>query len=111
MKNLPEEAFLFALKVHAGQQRKDGKPFIIHPFAVATELAKNGADDTLIAAGLLHDVIEDAGVTAGEVGEKFGDEVLRLVLFDTEDKSLSWESRKAAGLESLKNCDRKCAML
>lgn len=104
-------AFLFALKVHGGQTRKDGKPYITHPFSVAMELAKNGANDELICAGLLHDTIEDGGVTPEELKREFGEEVLRLVLFDTENKKLSWKERKDATLLALENCDRKCAML
>ncbi|MGM9682437.1 MAG: HD domain-containing protein, partial [Eubacteriales bacterium] len=111
MTNMAEKAFLFALEVHGGQRRKDGKPYIVHPFAVATELSKNGADDDLICGGLLHDTIEDGGVTPKEIADKFGEEVLRLVLFDTEDKRLSWEERKRGTLEALEHCDRKCAML
>ena len=104
-------AFLFALNVHGGQTRKDGKPYITHPFSVAMELAKNGANDELICAGLLHDTIEDGGVTPDELKREFGEEVLRLVLFDTENKKLSWKERKDATLLALENCDRKCAML
>lgn len=104
-------AFMFALNVHGGQTRKDGKPYITHPFSVAMELAKNGANDELICAGLLHDTIEDGGVTPDELKREFGEEVLRLVLFDTENKKLSWKERKDATLLALENCDRKCAML
>lgn len=111
MNNLVNRAFLFALDVHSGQVRKDGKPYIVHPFAVANILAKNGASDELIAAGLLHDTIEDANVTAQELKQQFGEVVLRLILFDTEDKKLSWEQRKTATLNALENCDRECAML
>lgn len=102
---------MFALNVHGGQTRKDGKPYITHPFSVAMELAKNGANDELICAGLLHDTIEDGGVTPDELKREFGEEVLRLVLFDTENKKLSWKERKNATLLALENCDRKCAML
>lgn len=105
------QAFLFALRVHGKQTRKDGKPYIVHPFAVATELAKNGADDDLICAGLLHDTVEDGGVSPEELEHSFGNEVLRLVLFDTEDKRLSWKERKEATLHALENCDRRPAML
>lgn len=111
MTNSIDYAFLFALKIHGGQVRKDGKPYIVHPFSVATELAKNGADDDLIRAGLLHDAIEDGGVTEKEIKENFGDEVLRLVTFETEDKSLSWEERKRKTVIELETCDEKCAML
>ena len=104
-------AFMFALKIHGGQIRKDGKPYIAHPVSVAMELAKNGANDELICAGLLHDTIEDGGVTPDELKREFGGEVLRLVLFDTENKKLSWKERKDATLLALENCDRKCAML
>ena len=98
-------AFLFALKVHGGQTRKDGKPYITHPFSVAMELAKNGASDELICAGLLHDTIEDGGVSPDELKREFGGEVLRLVLFDTENKRLSWKERKDATLLALENCN------
>lgn len=111
MTNMVEKAFLFALRVHGGQTRKDGKPYIVHPFVVANELAKNGANDELICAGLLHDTIEDGGVTPEELKREFGEEVLRLVLFDTENKEFSWKERKDATLLALENCDRKCAML
>ncbi|MDD6735790.1 MAG: anti-sigma factor antagonist [Clostridiales bacterium] len=111
MTNIVEKAFLFALEVHGKQKRKDGKPYIVHPFSVATELSKNGADDELICAGLLHDTIEDGGITPDEIKNKFGEEVLRIVLFDTEVKGLSWKERKRASLDALEHCDRKCAML
>ena len=106
-----ERAFAFALRVHGAQTRKDGKPYLVHPFSVATELARNGADDDLICAGLLHDTIEDGGVTREELERNFGGEVLRIVLFDTEDKALSWKERKEATRRALGDCDRKCAML
>ncbi len=109
--DLVTQAFLFALRAHEGQMRKDGNPYIVHPFTVANVLAQNGADETLIAAGLLHDTVEDAGTHPEEIRHAFGEEVLRLVLFDTEDKTQSWEERKRRTLHALKNCDRPCAML
>ena len=104
-------AFMFSLRVHDGQTRKDGKPYICHPFSVAMELAKNGADDDLICAGLLHDTVEDGGVSRAEIEKLFGEEVLRLILSDTENKDLSWEERKSATIRALGDCDRKFAML
>lgn len=106
-----QKAFLFAYEAHKNQFRKDGKPYISHPFTVATELAKNGASDELICAGLLHDVIEDAGVTQREIQEKFGEKIARLVREDSEDKSLSWEQRKQITLNELKNGNREMCML
>lgn len=111
MVNKVNQAFLFAMRVHGKQTRKDGKPYMVHPFSVATELAKSGADDDLICAGLLHDTIEDGGVSPEELEQNFGNEVLRLVLFDTEDKRLSWKERKETTLRALESCERRCAML
>lgn len=111
MDDVVSKAFLYAFQLHSGQFRKDGKPYIVHPFLVSEILAKNGASDALIAAGLLHDVIEDAHATPEVLEEKFGNEVTKYVLFDTEDKTLSWEDRKNRSLEALKQCDRECAML
>lgn len=111
MVDIVNQAFLFALRVHGKQTRKDGKPYIVHPFSVATELAKNGAGDDLICAGLLHDAIEDGGVSPEELERSFGNEVLRLVLFDTEDKRLSWKERKEITLHAIESCDRRYAML
>ena len=111
MNDIVKNAFMFALQVHGGQVRKDNKPYIVHLFSVAISLSKNGADDNLICAGLLHDTIEDGGVTPEELKEKFGSEVLQLILFDTENKNLSWKERKSATLKALTSCSRQCAML
>lgn len=107
------KAFAFALKAHGEQKRKDGKPYILHPVEVAFELAKNGASDELICAGLLHDTIEDAGVTREELAKEFSTSIADLVALDSEDKSLSWEKRKGQSLETLnaKNCPREFKML
>lgn len=106
-----QRAYEFSLNVHKDQKRKDGKPYIHHPYSVANLLFLNGADEDLICAGFLHDAIEDGKVTEKELEEKFGEEVLRIVLFDTENKSLSWKERKQNTLNALERCDRKCAML
>lgn len=96
-----KKAFLFALDAHKNQKRKDGAPYISHPAEVAFELAKNGASDQLICAGLLHDVIEDAGITAEILEKEFPKAVADLVVLDSENKALSWEERKTATLEML----------
>lgn len=111
MNDLVNRAFAFARSAHFGQVRKNGKPYINHPLSVANILAENGASDELIAAGFLHDTIEDADITAEELKKNFGDGVVRFILFDTEDKSLPWEQRKTATLNALEHCDREYAML
>lgn len=106
-----EKAFLFANKAHEGQVRKDGKTYISHPVMVAMELAKNGADDDLICAGLLHDVIEDAHVSKETLKEEFNENIVSLVARDSEDKSKSWEERKEKVIDDVKNGDRRYKML
>lgn len=96
-------AFLFAMKAHEGQVRKDGRAYLVHPVEVAMELAKNGADDATICAGLLHDTIEDTSVTEEQLRQTFPEEITSLVLQDSEDKNLSWEERKTISLNLLQS--------
>ena len=93
-------AFLFALYAHGEQRRKDGLPYIVHPFEVGMILARNGADEALVCAGLLHDTIEDAYITPEQLRAAFDEEVAELVLEDSEDKSKNWEERKTAAIRS-----------
>ncbi len=101
------EAFLFALKAHEKQTRKNGVAYIVHPFAVAMELARNGASDNLIAAGLLHDTVEDTSTSYDDLRTIFNEEIANIVAFDSEDKRLSWETRKQGVIDSLKNTDNR----
>ena len=106
------EAVRFAIAAHDGQCRKGTQiPYITHPFEVALILAQMGADDDLIAAGLLHDTLEDAGVAEAELEDRFGARVLKLVQSDSEDKSLPWEARKRATLDGLGRAEREEQML
>ena len=72
-------AYEVASKAHEGQLRKSGQPYIIHPLCVAIILADLELDKETIAAGLLHDVVEDTGVTSEDIRREFGDEVELLV--------------------------------
>ncbi|MDP3630719.1 MAG: bifunctional (p)ppGpp synthetase/guanosine-3',5'-bis(diphosphate) 3'-pyrophosphohydrolase [Actinomycetota bacterium] len=74
-----EEAYAFALEKHAGQMRKTGEPYISHPLEVAMILAGLNLDTSTLQAALLHDVVEDCGVTLKELRDRFGDEVVELV--------------------------------
>ena len=76
---LIEEAYIFAREAHEGQFRKSGEPYIIHPTAVATMLAKIEADEESIIAALLHDTVEDTDVTLEQIEDKFGEGVATLV--------------------------------
>ena len=101
------KAILFALDAHGKQIRKDGDPYIVHPVEVAMELARNGAEEYLICAGYLHDVVEDAGITGEQLRIEFNDQIADLVLLDSEDKTKSWEERKRASIDKLMHTDRK----
>lgn len=72
-------AYDFAEKAHEGQYRKSGEPYIYHPVAVAEILLSLEMDVTTLVAALLHDVVEDTGVTLDEIREKFGDTIALLV--------------------------------
>ena len=103
--NLKENAKTFAIKAHMGQVRKNepDKPMIIHPISVGMLLEEYGYDDEVVAAGYLHDVVEDTKYTIEDIKIKFGDEVAYLVMGASEpDKSLSWEERKAHTIEETK---------
>ena len=109
---LVRKALLFALFAHGEQKRKDGRPYIYHPVEVAMDLARSGADDTLIAAGYLHDTIEDAFITREQLEAAFNKEIADLVDRDSEDKTKSWEERKQTMLDELrKPGDRSRKML
>ena len=73
------EAYRFGDAAHEGQMRKSGEPYITHPVSVALILASLHLDTPTIIAALLHDVVEDTGITKEEVDEKFGAQVAELV--------------------------------
>lgn len=75
--NVIEKAFTFATKVHDGQIRKTepDKPMIIHPISVANILKEYGFDDNVVAAGYLHDVVEDTKYTIEDIRDNFGDDI------------------------------------
>jgi GTP pyrophosphokinase len=73
------KAWQFASQYHAGQRRVSGEPYMSHPLAVAKILAGMRLDVVCIETGLLHDVVEDTSVTAGDVQKEFGEEVARCV--------------------------------
>ena len=77
--SLVEKAYRVAYNAHEGQVRKSGEPYIIHPLCVAIILAELELDKETIAAGLLHDVLEDTVMTEDEMREQFGDDVVLLV--------------------------------
>ena len=100
---LVEKAYQFAAKAHAGQKRRSGEPYIIHPLNVADTLADLGLDTTTVAAGLLHDCVEDIEEVTTEVIEaEFGAEVALLVDGVTKLSRLDFTSREERQAESLR---------
>ena len=109
---LVSEAIAFAVKAHDGMRRKkSAAPYILHPIEAAVVVGTITEDQDLIAAAVLHDVVEDAGVTLDEVEEKFGKRVRELVSSETEDKRAdlppadTWRIRKEESLAVLKNTE------
>ncbi|AZB42615.1 bifunctional (p)ppGpp synthetase/guanosine-3',5'-bis(diphosphate) 3'-pyrophosphohydrolase [Bacillus sp. FJAT-42376] len=94
------EAKRFAEFVHRGQVRRlTGVPYFVHVENTATILLKAGASDELVAAGYLHDTVEDTDTSMEDIRSKFGGSVADLVAFNTEDKKKTWEERKQATID------------
>lgn len=103
--NIIETAGKIALKAHEGQMRKDGPPYIIHPFMVALMLQKHGFGEHVIAAALVHDVLEDTDVSEESLRGDLGDSVVDLVLAVTYPKGMSWEEQRRAYIESVRTAN------
>jgi len=95
-------AFNFAWQHHHGQQRASGEPYIIHPLAVAGLLREIGVSPSVVAAGFLHDVVEDCGVTLAQVEAKFGREVRDLVDGVTKLGGIQFVNRTEEQAENLR---------
>ena len=92
--SLVEKAYLLAKDAHKDQKRKSGEPYIIHPLCVGIILADLEMDKETIAAGLLHDVVEDTGMTLDDMTREFGSDVAFLVDGVTKLTQLSWDKDK-----------------
>ena len=100
---LVEKAWYFAEKAHEGQVRKSGEPYFIHPCFVASILTDLMIDPPTIAAGLLHDTVEDCdGITLDTLKREFGDEVAELVDGVTKLNKLDFANREEAQAESVR---------
>jgi GTP pyrophosphokinase len=95
-------AFEFAYKLHEGQYRASGEPYIAHPVAVAGLLRDLGGSSVMIAAGFLHDVVEDTDVTAQEIESRFGVEVRQLVEGVTKLSKFNFSSKTERQAENFR---------
>lgn len=102
-----EQAIIFAANAHREQVRKSTTiPYITHPFTVGMLLKDAKCADEVIAAGILHDTLEDTPTTYKKLAEQFGTHVANLVRSASEnDKSLPWEARKQHTIDQLMDSD------
>ena len=111
-KDLLKEAVKFAADKHAGQFRKGTNlPYITHPMEATAVCASFTEDVEVLAAAVLHDVVEDADAQVGEIREKFGTRVAAIVAGESENKreglpaSQTWKIRKQETIDHLKAAD------
>lgn len=106
--SLFDRAARFAVEAHSGTERRGkGFPYIIHPMEAAAIVATITNDQELLAAAILHDVVEDTDVTVEQIRSEFGDRVATLVQHETapKDKSLDWRGKKQVQLDQLAAAD------
>ncbi len=99
---LIQKAYVFSAAAHAGQTRRSGEPYLSHPLAVADTLARMRLDAPAIAAGLLHDTVEDTEVTIEDIDSEFGEEVGDIVEGVTKISQISYESKEEAQAENIR---------
>ena len=95
-----EEVYRFAEDLHKDQYRKSGEAYIIHPLSVAIILAELGMDEKAVAAGLLHDVVEDTNCKRSGIADHFGEDVAFIVNGVTKLSKLECNSKEERQLES-----------
>ena len=97
-----KKAYDYSLKHHDGQTRASGEPYLIHPLEVALVLAEMKMDPVAVAAGLLHDSVEDTSVTIGDIGKEFGEQVAHIVEGVTKISKIDFATREEQQAENLR---------
>ncbi len=100
--SLVEKAYVYSAKVHAGQTRLSGEPYLSHPLAVAFILAQQRLDLASITAGLLHDSVEDTLATIDELEKMFGRDVARIVDGVTKISQIEFQSKIQKQAENIR---------
>ena len=98
--SLIRKAFVFSQQAHQGQFRKSGDPYFVHCLEVALILAEQGLDSTTVAAGLLHDAVEDTGLKLADIRREFGEEISGLVDGVTKISGLAFRSQEERQAEN-----------
>jgi guanosine-3',5'-bis(diphosphate) 3'-pyrophosphohydrolase len=96
------KAWVFCLQQHEGQKRASGEPYVIHPLEVGQVLAELKMDSTAIAAGLLHDAVEDTDVTSAEIAKRFGEQVAHIVEGVTKLDKIKFANREDHQAENIR---------
>ncbi len=117
--NRVDEAVIYAMQLHKNQYRKgeNHQPYVFHLLEVMNIASTVTQDEDVLIAAMLHDCIEDVGVSLNELEQKFGEKVASYVWMETEDKrgninkSETWQIRKEESLNDLRNCTDKNARL
>ncbi len=99
---LVKKAYEFSEQHHKGQVRQSGEPYLVHPLEVAIVLADMRLDATAIAAGLLHDAVEDTSVTVDEIKAEFGEQVAHIVEGVTKISKIDFASSEEAQAENVR---------
>jgi guanosine-3',5'-bis(diphosphate) 3'-pyrophosphohydrolase len=99
---LVKKAYEFSQKHHAGQTRASGEPYLVHPLEVGIILTDMRLDTTAIAAGLLHDSVEDTSVTIEQIQAEFGEQVAHIVEGVTKISRIDFASREEAQAENVR---------
>lgn len=101
-------AIIFAAMKHKDQKRKGTDiPYIVHPMEVMQILTAMSCPENVVVAGILHDTLEDTDTSPEEIRDIFGDEVLKIVQTESEDKSKTWKERKQHTVDSLRTDTRE----
>src|SRR5437868_7311668 len=97
-----KKAYEYSLKVHTGQQRASGEPYLVHPLEVACVLAEMKLDPIAIVAGLLHDSVEDTSVTIVDIRKEFGEQVAHIVEGVTKISKIDFASSEERQAENVR---------
>src|ERR1700757_2788607 len=100
--SLIRKAWEFCVQQHQGQMRASGEPYIVHPLEVAEVLAEMKRDSTAVAAGLLHDAVEDTPATTPEIASVFGDQVAHIVEGVTKIDKIQFANREDRQAENVR---------
>lgn len=116
--NLLDSAIIFAVRAHAGTERRGkGYPYIVHPMEAVEIVATMTPDQELLAAAALHDTVEDTDVTVEQIRAEFGERIAALVAAESDEmpagvsEEESWHARKQAAIDRLKRASHDAKMV